>query len=194
MKLKKITLWDETTYYFSKIICQISRSHRPKNLQKRVKFGVSIHCLDNASKEWPEIWHSDVSWPHSEQCSRLSWKSCRSCSEFWEIQTLICKEMCKKLLVLTKSCQSRTDGPALVPNTDSELIRFWSQSVDFLFFCRICSMAPCLSNWPLAAEGPFDKSVLVQGRAWCHTGNKPFLEPMKAWFTDIHINHHASVS
>ena len=33
------------------------------------------------------------------------------------IQTSICKEMCKKLLVLTKSCRSRTDGPALVSNT-----------------------------------------------------------------------------
>ena len=51
------------------------------------------------------------------QCSGLSWKSCRSWSEFWEIQTLICKEMCKKFLVLTKSCRSRTDGPALVSNT-----------------------------------------------------------------------------
>ena len=51
------------------------------------------------------------------QCSKLSWKSCQSWSEFWEIQSLICKEMCKKLLVLTKICRSRTDGPALVSNT-----------------------------------------------------------------------------
>ena len=51
------------------------------------------------------------------QCSRLSWKSCQSWSEFWEIQTLICKEMCEKLMVLTKSCRSWTDGPALVSNT-----------------------------------------------------------------------------
>ena len=55
--------------------------------------------------------------PSTKQCSGLSWKSCRSWSEFWEIQTLICKEMCKKFLVLTKSCRSRTDGPALVSNT-----------------------------------------------------------------------------
>ena len=46
------------------------------------------------------------------QCSGLSWKSCRSWSEFWEIQTLIWKEMCKKFLVLTKSCRSQTDGLA----------------------------------------------------------------------------------
>ena len=52
-----------------------------------------------------------------QQCSGLSWKSCRSWSEFLEIQTLICKEMCKKILVLTKNCRSRTDGPALVSNT-----------------------------------------------------------------------------
>ena len=50
-------------------------------------------------------------------CSGLSWKSCRSWSEFWEIQTSICKEMFKNLLVLTKSCRSRTNGPALVSNT-----------------------------------------------------------------------------
>ena len=52
------------------------------------------------------------------QCSGLSRKSCRSWSEFWKIQTLICKEMCKKLLVLTKSCWFLTDGPALVSNTN----------------------------------------------------------------------------
>ena len=54
------------------------------------------------------------------QCSGLSWKSCRSWSEFWEIQTSIYKEMCKKFLVLTKSCRSRTDGRALVSNTALE--------------------------------------------------------------------------
>ena len=57
-------------------------------------------------------------WVNELQCSGLSWKSCRSWPECWEIQTSICKEMCKKLLVLTKSCWSRTDGPALVSNTD----------------------------------------------------------------------------
>ena len=57
-----------------------------------------------------------------EQRSGLTWKSCRSWSEFWEIQTLICKEMCKKFLVLTKSCRSRTDGPALVSNTVYEYV------------------------------------------------------------------------
>ena len=45
--------------------------------------------------------------------SGQSWKSCRSWSEFWEIQTLICKEMCKKFLVQTKICRSLTDRPAL---------------------------------------------------------------------------------
>ena len=51
------------------------------------------------------------------QCSGLSQKSCRSWSEFWEIPTFICKEMCKKFLVLTKSYRSRPNGPALVSNT-----------------------------------------------------------------------------
>ena len=51
-------------------------------------------------------------------------KSCRSWAKFWEIQTSICKEMCKKLLVLTKSCRSRTDGLALVSNTVRVQVKF----------------------------------------------------------------------
>ena len=35
----------------------------------------------------------------------------------WQIQTLICKEMCKMLQVMTKSCWSRANGPTLVSNT-----------------------------------------------------------------------------
>ena len=56
-----------------------------------------------------------------DQCSGLSWESCQSWSEFWEIQTLICKEMCKKFLVLTKSFRSQTNGPALVSNTGYDI-------------------------------------------------------------------------
>ena len=33
---------------------------------KRVKFGVSVHFLENAWREWPEILHADVSWPPSD--------------------------------------------------------------------------------------------------------------------------------
>ena len=53
---------------------------------------------------------------------RAKLKSCRSWAEFWEIQISICEEMCKKLLVLTKSCQSQTDGPALVSNTGNRYV------------------------------------------------------------------------
>ena len=75
--------------------------------------------------------HSQLSIPELDyedqvmtQCSGLSWKCCRSWSEFWEIKTSFCKEMCKKLLVLTKSCWSRTDGPALVSNTVMTCMRY----------------------------------------------------------------------
>ena len=51
------------------------------------------------------------------QGSGLSWKSCRSGSEFRKISTLICKDICKKLLILTKRCLSRTEGLILVSNT-----------------------------------------------------------------------------
>ena len=56
-------------------------------------------------------------WGWCDTVLRAKLKSCRSWAEFWEIQISICEEMCKKLLVLTKSCQSQTDGPALVSNT-----------------------------------------------------------------------------
>ena len=36
---------------------------------KRVKFGVSGHYPENAWREWPEILHTDVSWPPSELIS-----------------------------------------------------------------------------------------------------------------------------
>ena len=36
---------------------------------KRVKFGVSGHFLETAWREWPEILHTDVSWPPSELIS-----------------------------------------------------------------------------------------------------------------------------
>ena len=36
---------------------------------KRVKFGVSGHFLENAWRKWPEILHTDVSWPPSELIS-----------------------------------------------------------------------------------------------------------------------------
>ena len=78
---------------------------------------------------------------HYLQCSRLSWKSCQSWSEFWEIQTLICKEMCKKLLVLTKSCRSQTDGPALVSNTDY-LNLWWPKSVCHIDGLKWRNLAP----------------------------------------------------
>ena len=45
----------------------------------------------------------------------------------WEIQTSICKEMCKKLLVLTKCCRSWTDRPALVSDTVKVISLFWFQ-------------------------------------------------------------------
>ena len=36
------------------------------DLVKWVKFGVSGHFLENAWREWPEIWYAAVSWPLSE--------------------------------------------------------------------------------------------------------------------------------
>ena len=68
---------------------------------------------------------------HSWECSGLSRKNCWSWSEFWEIQTLIRKEMCKKFLVLTKSCRSRTNGPAFISNTVLRSISHLAQSYQY---------------------------------------------------------------
>ena len=42
-------------------------------LMKRVKFVVSGHFLEKASKEWPEILYADVSWPPWELISLWLW-------------------------------------------------------------------------------------------------------------------------
>ena len=36
------------------------------DLVQRVTFGVSRHFLDNTWAEWPEMWHTDVSWSITE--------------------------------------------------------------------------------------------------------------------------------
>ena len=70
------------------------------------------------------LWHvgPSLTWRRRQYCVRSWWwpvfrtklKSCRSWSEFSEIQTLICKEMCKKFLVLTESWRSRTSLENLI--------------------------------------------------------------------------------
>ena len=40
---------------------------------KQVLFGVSGHFLENARKEWPEIWHVNVCWLPSELIKFWSW-------------------------------------------------------------------------------------------------------------------------
>ena len=81
----------------------INHNHLPCEgtyfLVKQVRFVVSSNFLENTWQEWPEMWHADVSWPHSE------------------------------------------------------IIKFWSQSVDCPNFCCVHSMALCLFYWPLVAEG-----------------------------------------
>ena len=64
---KPFTLWNETTYYFFKVICPILRSRGPKKIiVKHVKFGVSRHFVENTQEEWLEIWHAGVVWPPSK--------------------------------------------------------------------------------------------------------------------------------
>ena len=64
---KPFTLWNETTYYFFKVICRISRSRGPKKIiMKQVKFGVSRHFVENTQEEWLEILHAGVVWPPSK--------------------------------------------------------------------------------------------------------------------------------
>ena len=45
------------------------------DLMKHVKFGVSGHFLENAWKEWPEILHTNVSWPPAQLIRLWSWSA-----------------------------------------------------------------------------------------------------------------------
>ena len=52
--------------YIPVTFCWYSLFWRFFNLVKLVKFWVSRHFSENACSEWPEIFHTDVSWPSSE--------------------------------------------------------------------------------------------------------------------------------
>ena len=105
------------------------------------------------------------------QCSGLRWKSCRSWSEFWEIQTSICKEMCKKLLVLTKSCWSRTDGPALVSNTVEPL---WKGQESLTKVAKI---------------GPFSRTILYKSCLFYPSWQATSFERPPSWVAFIEGFH-----
>ena len=51
--------------------------------------------------------------------------------------------MCKKFPVLTKSCRSRTDGPALVSNTDSNSFIFIICPLSFTHQCHTTRIHAC---------------------------------------------------
>ena len=48
------------------LVCGFIEFWQYFDLVKWVKFGVSRHILENAWREWPEIWYAAVSRPHSE--------------------------------------------------------------------------------------------------------------------------------
>ena len=51
----------------------------------------------------------------------------------------------------------------------SELIRFWSWFVNFPNFCRVHSLAPCPSDWPLAVTGCC-RYYILDLHAWYSVG------------------------
>ena len=53
------------------MVCWFSSFWCHFDLVKWVKFQVSGHLLENAWREWPAIWHADVSWPSSELISTV---------------------------------------------------------------------------------------------------------------------------
>ena len=55
------------------MVCWYSSFWCHFDLVRRVKFGVSGHFPENASWEWPEFLHADVSWPPSKLISLWSW-------------------------------------------------------------------------------------------------------------------------
>ena len=55
------------------IICWFSSFWHHFDLVKQAKFPTSGHFLEKARKEWPELWHADLSWPPSELIKFWSW-------------------------------------------------------------------------------------------------------------------------
>ena len=47
-------------------VCWLSSFWHNFDLVKWIKFGLSVHYLENIWKEWPDVWHAHVSWPPSE--------------------------------------------------------------------------------------------------------------------------------
>ena len=54
------------TYLFRVMVCWFLSFWHYFDLVKRVKFGISGHFLENAWREWPEIWYAAVFWPRLE--------------------------------------------------------------------------------------------------------------------------------
>ena len=122
------------------------------DLVKEVRFAVSGHFLKNAFEEWPEILHADVSLSPSELIilvticwfSLFWWHFDISKSDRFEVSRHFLENAREEQHEIWHVDES---WPA------SELISFWSRSVDFPNFCHVCSMAPCLPVSPLAAKG-----------------------------------------
>ena len=94
-----------------------------------------------------------------DQCSGFG---CQSWSEFWIIQILICKEMCKMLLVLTKSCWSQTKGTALVSNSDWDFspgTRFFDWIWNSIKIC--CTPVHNIFKWSQWHFAPVNSNIVM---------------------------------
>ena len=67
------TLATIRTVQFMVTVCWFFKFWRYFDSVKQAKFGVSVHLLENARREWPKILHVDVSWQPSELVSLWSW-------------------------------------------------------------------------------------------------------------------------
>ena len=105
---------------------------------KRVKFGVSGHFPVTAWREWPGIVHADVSWQSSEELLRL-WSGSVDFSNFDLVERV-------KFVVSRHFLENAwREWPEILHDDvswpPSELIRFWSWSVDFCPACRTSLIA-----------------------------------------------------
>ena len=122
---------------FMALVCWFFLFWHYFDLVKRVKFGVSGYFLENAWREWPEIWYAAVSWPHSELI-RL-WLQSGDFSNFWCYFDLVKRV---KFGVSGHFPENAWREWPEILHADvswppSELISLWPRSVDFSNFGAI---------------------------------------------------------
>ena len=111
---------------------------------KQVKFGVCIHSQGDAGKECLGIWYDDV-----------SFKLLQGCDHGVFILLALAQVWLSKAgqnLGFHAFSGERMWSEIWHPGHPMNWLDFGHCLLDFPNFCRVRSVVPCFSNWPLAAK------------------------------------------